>query len=584
LLRRALLPLIALWRVITRPLAWWRRRRVLAKSGWVELRLEGPIQQLRRPSRIPEFIRRRLGSDDEPQVSLRDLRKVVDTAIEDRSAVGVLVNLGELEGGWAACDAVRQQLARLTHAHKQVLVHLDGPVTNRTYLVATASTRLLITPPSMIAAVGASASTVFLRDTLKMAGLQVEVNGAGRYKSAPDRFTRMDRSDADLEQTRALVDAMDEALITSTTEGRDLDRETTIALIDGGPRVGRDAVATGLVDGIARDEDLPEAMRDLAGLDECPKPVRASRYVAARSLAPLWPSRRKQVGIVNVHGTIVERSTPYARALDRAAVQKTVVANVRAALDNERVAAVVLHVDSRGGGVVASDAIYAAVRRLNAEKPVIAYLGDYAASGGYYVACGARTIIASPLTVTGSIGVFSMIPAATELARRLGLVTDTIKNRMYADMFDLLRDRTEAERDLGRRQVEQLYEDFIGIVAEARGMDRSAVDAVAQGRVWTGADAHTHGLVDRLGGMPDAIEAAKRAAGGQLEPEAVFVRARGPQSRPGAVSPDPIEKTATATACWLVGVMASNRLVEAMAIHSATPTMTVSAYRPLDVL
>jgi protease-4 len=222
----------------------------------------------------------------------------------------------------------------------------------------------------------------------------------------------------------------------------------------------------------------------------------------------------------------------------RAAVEAAVVADLRAALADPHIGAVILHVNSRGGSVTASDGIYAAVRRLNQEKPVIACFGEVAASGGYYVACGARAIVASPLTVTGSIGVFAMFPTWPGLTERLSIQHDVIKNRSHAALYDPWGGFDDEARALADREVGAMYEDFLNLVATARHKTRDEIHAVAEGRVWIGADALRVGLVDGLGGMTEASERARKAYGKPLADEMVLVKARGHETRPLPFRPE----------------------------------------------
>jgi len=209
-----------------------------------------------------------------------------------------------------------------------------------------------------------------------------------------------------------------------------------------------------------------------------------------------------------------------------------VVDDLRAALADKSVGAVVLHVNSRGGSVTASEAIWAAVRRVDKDKPVIACFGDVAASGGYYVACGARNIVAAPLTVTGSIGVFGMLPTWPELAARFGVGHDVIKNFDNAALYDPWGGLDARALAHVQREVEGMYEDFVGKVSDARRLPVETVKAVAEGRVWMGTAAREHHLVDGLGGITEAIDRAKSEAGGRFEADPVLVHSLRSRPRP----------------------------------------------------
>ena len=209
----------------------------------------------------------------------------------------------------------------------------------------------------------------------------------------------------------------------------------------------------------------------------------------------------------------IRTGTPQFLAIDRA-----VVADLRGALEDPSINAVVLHVDSRGGSVTASDAIYSAVHRLDKEKPVVACFGDVSASGGYYVACGARSIVASPLTITGSIGVFAMIPTWPKLTEMLSVGHDVVKNRRHADLYDPWTGLREDERAFAQESVAAMYDAFISLVAESCGLTKEEVHAVAEGRVWSGKAARSHRLIDGVGGM----DACRRDLGEQrLEHEII---------------------------------------------------------------
>jgi len=579
-LRLLFAPFRFLLRLLTWPLRKRARHKAAGSDGWIELHLEGAIVEVRTPSRIPRFVRRWLGDEDDPKVTMSRVRKLMDEVIADPKVEGLMVRVGPLSGGWASASALRTQLARVRAAGKRVLVHFKGSAGNREYLVASAAEQLWGAPTEAIAPVGAAATTLFYKDVLDQAGVSIEVASAGRFKSAPEAFTRTERSEADREQTTALVDRIDRALVDAVAEAHAVDGDAAKAMMDRAPTVGAAAVDIGLCHRALHDEDLPEAIAEHGELESPPTLVPAGSYLNSRVMTPLIRARRKKhVGIVEVHGAIMERASPYSGTLERVALEKVVVANLRAALANKRIGAVVLHVNSPGGGVAASDAIYAAVRRLDADKPVIACFADVAASGGYYVACGAREIVASPLTVTGSIGVFGMIPVFAALGGKLGLHHDVIKNRARADLYDVWRPRTEDERAHAQREIDGMYEAFLKLVSDARGTDRDTIHEVAQGRVWTGDDAADRGLVDSLGGMEEALDRAKSAGEGRFHELPVLVRAKTkPMPRP-----KPVEADAQIARSLLRLSGLDRRVIEMAALSTAAPRAMGWLYTPLDV-
>ena len=535
LLRRLFLPFVALFLLVLWPLRQRARTRALKKKGWTELRLSGEIVELRpTPDFAQTFARRLLKRKDPPRVVLTRLRKFVGEVVSDPYAKGVLVRIGPLSGGWAAAAAVRAELLRIKEAGRHLVVHLENSVDNRQALIATAGSRLLMTPTAAMGAAGVAAPGLFLRETLSKIGLRVEALAHGKYKSAPEQFTRVDRSEPDTEQTKAIVDQLDEALLSALSEGRVIPRGDAEALVDAAPMTGARAKEAGFCDDVARDEDLGEVLQRLNATEDGPAPVPmgAARYLRLRTLPAIWPSKRRHIGVVRVHGAILDQAGSVPLPEQQAAVTETVVDDLRAALVDPHVAAVVLHINSRGGSVTASDAIYSAVRRLDQEKPVIACFGDVAASGGYYVGCGARAIVASPLTLTGSIGVFGLVPTWAELTERLAIGHDVLRNRKNAAMYNPWAGFDSDARAHAQREVSSMYEAFIELVAERRQLSSSEVDTVAQGRVWTGRDARQHRLLDDLGGFTAAVEQAKSEAGGTISSDPVIVTAKGPQTRP----------------------------------------------------
>ena len=512
--------------------------------GWVELSLAGDVAELKREEQVQDLLLRRIFRQPEPRrVVLERLRRLVDELLSDTYAKGVLVRLGPLSGGWTSADSIRKELLRLRDGGKQVILQIERVAGNRELLVASAADQLLMPPMGTIAAGGTAAPGLFLKGLLDKVGLTMEVASVGRYKSAPDQFTRTNRSDADQEQTQAIVDALDNALIEALQSGGDRDETKARNFLREAPIVGQRAYKLGLVDGLALDEDLSRYIQGPEGDVHDLPPLPAGRYLRMRTLPQPWRRIERHVGIVRVVGNILDEGPPQGMGSAEAAVEKRVVSDLRCALNDPAVASVILLIDSRGGSVTASDAIWSAVKRLDQEKPVVACFSDVAASGGYYIACGARAIVCSPLTLTGSIGVFSIVPTWPELTQKLGISQDVVKNLENADIYNPWSGFDQKRREHAQHEVEVMYETFLERVQHAREMTRDEAHNVGQGRVWTGQDAHKVRLVDGLGGFTEAFERAKSLAGEDVAERPQIVRAKRPQSRPspvrteGAVSP-----------------------------------------------
>jgi protease-4 len=336
-------------------------------------------------------------------------------------------------------------------------------------------------------------------------GVVPEILARGRYKSAGESLVRDSMSAPQREQLEALVGGFHDALVDAISTGRGKDSALAHAAVDGAPYLGAEAVGAGLADAALHDDEalarvLPEGKGAL---------VPAARYLARRS-ARLGPVRRPDVlGVVTVHGAIVQAgSAPWMRASD-----DHVISALRAARESKRVQGVVLHIDSPGGSALASDRMHHELLRLAKAKPLVACMANVAASGGYYVAAAAHAIVAQPTTITGSIGVVSARLAVDPLLSRLGVTTEVVARGAHAGLLHPTRQLTPEEREVADRELAQVYRAFIAVVAEGRKKTVEEVEALAQGRVWSGADAHARGLVDELGGFDRALEILRSKIG-----------------------------------------------------------------------
>lgn len=540
ILRALLFPLRFILSVILYPFRLRSRGRMLKEHGWAELWLEGDVIELRPIEKwAQDVLRKLLKQRDGPRVVLSRLRAFTEAFVKDPHAKGVLVRIGPLGGGWASTDEIRQQLLRIQRAGREVLVFIDPSAGNREMLVASAGTRILMPPSGGLSATGIAASGLYLKDTLDKLGLKMEVASMGRFKSAPEQFTRADRSEFDRIQTEAIVDALDDAMLTGLSEGTRFDKDSAEALLRACPVVGTHALERGFVQGLTHEEDLVEDVMATGGFEEAPTLLGAGDYVDAQTVRAPWRRNKKRVGVVEVHGAIVDQAPGFSGGGERMAVRQAVVDDLRAALADKTVGAVVLHVNSRGGSVTASDAIWAAVRRVDKDKPVIACFGDISASGGYYVACGARSIVASPLTITGSIGVYAMLPTWPELGKRIGAGHDVIKNFPNANLYNPWAGLDDDARAHAQGEVAAMYDEFLGKVAQARGLAKEAVQEIAEGRVWMGRAAREHQLLDGLGGMQEALQRAKDEAGGRFEAEPSLIRSHRSRPRPAPFESNP---------------------------------------------
>jgi protease-4 len=346
----------------------------------------------------------------------------------------------------------------------------------------------------------------YFRRALDKIGIQPEVFARGEFKTAGEALLRDSMSPPQREQLGAVLDALHGELVTALSEGRGAASATALSWIDEGPYRAGDAIARGLVDAAGYDDELPNLVAP--GATRPTALIAADDYLAARRR--YRPRRKPHIGVIHVRGPIVSRAPI---ALGRVAVDERVVGAIRRAREDRATEGVVLFIDSPGGGVLASDRIYHEVVRLAEKKPVVAYFGNVAASGGYYVAAGAHRIVAQPTTITGSIGVVAAHLVIGPLLEKLGIVTELVKRGARSDMMSTSRPLDEGERAAVDREMDGFYRDFVAIVARGRKRQAEEVEKLARGRVYSGRDAHAHGLVDRLGGFDMALDDVRERLG-----------------------------------------------------------------------
>lgn len=510
-----------------------------------------------------------------PAVSLYALREIVDEAARDGRVRGLLLVVKAFHGGFAKAASLRAVIERARAAGKSVVVHLPlGGGTKEAYFAAAAD-RVILGPAAALAPVGVLASARYVRGALDRAGIVPEVHARGRYKTAAERIERTAMSNAQREQLDAVLDGVHGELVRAIADGCGVDEARARAIVDGAPYVGEEAVAAGLADDVAYDDEVPAR---LAAGGAKPPPVRhAASWLRARTaLRPRALRSPAVIAVVRVHGTIAG-GAGFA-PLGPMAVDERVISAVRIARANPFVRGVVLHVDSPGGSALASDRIHHELVQLAKEKPLVACMGDVAASGGYYVAVAAHEIVARPSTITGSIGVIAARIVLEPLLERLGVVTQVLQRGAHARLLDPFLPLGADERMAVDREIEHIYRAFVGIVAAGRRRSPEDVESLAQGRVWTGADAHARGLVDRLGGLEDALDAVRARVGrGAAHLRVAVIR---PPRRPFPVLDPPERKAARVVGAAVAALARELRVDPALLALRGERVLTLAASLP----
>lgn len=372
------------------------------------------------------------------------------------------------------------------------------------YYLATACDQVLASPQAMLQINGLSSNRFYLAGLFGKLGVNAEFVKIGRFKSAPEQYTDTHASEGAVEQTDAILDDQFARYVAAVAQARGLSEAKVRELLEAGAWLSEEAVEQGLIDAVvAPGPALDKQVALVAGRRLRQRPA------GPDDRAPQSWGTRPAIGIVEVTGSIMGGSgLPGEKGGARQVVER-----LRQAARDPSVKAIVLRVDSPGGEVTASELIWAAVEEAKKRKPVVASFGDVAASGGYYVAVGADAIFAEAGTLTGSIGVFAGKADLSGLYDKLGVTTEAFKRGSRADLFTTTRPWSDAEKARIGEIVQGFYESFLQRVATGRKMSRDAVHQVAQGRVWTGAQAKDRGLVDELGGLEQALADARRRAG-----------------------------------------------------------------------
>ncbi len=429
-------------------------------------------------------------------------------AARDARIEALVIDLRGLDAGWAQLADLRSAVGEFRRAGKPVWACIEA-ADSGDYALATAADRVALAPEGSLAVLGVAAELVFMKDTLAKVGIAADFVHVGKYKSAPEQYTRTDASPANREMITSIVDDRYEGLVAMVAAGRDADPQTVRGWIDQGLFDGPTALADGLVDTLATVDDIVDGVfadTDVTEFDD---------YVES---GPRGDRKGPEVALIFAAGTIMPGKSRDDSWRDATLGADTLIDQLRDADDDDGIAAVLLRVDSPGGSVLASDQIWQEVMRVREDKPVIVSMGNYAASGGYYIVCGADSIFAEPETLTGSIGVFAGKLDWSGLYEKLALNRESITRGENALLFSDGTGFSGGQRALFQSQLDRFYERFLAKVADGRGMSRDAVDAVAQGRVWTGRQALDNGLVDDLGGLARALQSVKLRLG--LEPAA----------------------------------------------------------------
>ena len=478
---------------------------LLIALAWLPARLLRLLRQRRARSRLLV-----LDMDQHlPSVGFAALLEEVAALSSEGTCRGVLVRLSGAPLGWADAGALAEALKQARERGLLVLAHIEG-ATNADLLVASAADRVWLTPASDVHLVGVGADLTFYGDALRRLGVEVDLVAAGAYKSFGEPFGRAFPSVANREATTALVGDLQEQLVSAVAQGRGLDREAVLALMHRAPLAAEEAVAAGLADALCYADQVDHEAAELLG----GRPVytgwgRLAFWRRVQGRLDRLGRRRPLVVVVHLEGGVANREgSGRSRTVDA----ERVVPTLDALREDPGVHAVVLVINSPGGGALPSDNIARAVELLARVKPVVAALGDVAASGGYYIAAPAAEIVAQPGTITGSIGVVGGKLVFGAAAGRYGVYHERVAAGPNGGVYGPWEPFSAEQRQRFQASLARTYHRFLSVVAGGRRRPLRTVEPVAQGRVWTGQQALALGLVDHLGGVALGVERASALA------------------------------------------------------------------------
>jgi protease-4 len=454
-----------------------------------------------------------------PQTLLWDLTSAIRAAALDPRIPVLLIETDDMgSAGQAKLEELAAAIGAFRHSGKKVIAHGTYFLQSQYYLAAQAD-EVYLDPFGFVLLDGYDRYRMFFKDALDKLNIDMHLFRAGKFKSAAETFTRHDMSPEDREESEAYLQALWRGYRTAVADARMLKAEAIAQYADSyvntvttaGGDTAKVAKDSGLVSGLKTQQEVEDRLVDLVGADTSGKSYRqvsVADYLRATHTEDKERGKGQAVGVIIASGEILDGKQPSGTVGGESTAQL-----LREARQDSDIRAVVLRIDSPGGSVLASEQIYREVLALKHDgKPVVVSMSDVAASGGYYIAAGADQIIASPNTITGSIGVFAGIPTFNRTLAKLGVNVDGIGTTPLSGATQLDRPLSADAGRLVQITVDHAYEEFLARVAKGRGKTREAVDAIAQGRVWAGGEARQQGLVDRLGNYNDAVaEAAKRA-------------------------------------------------------------------------
>lgn len=476
----------------------------IADGSVLHLRLEAPITELELDDPFAEVF----PEVADQSLGLLRIRQVIEEAKSDPKIEGIYLNTSMLMTGFASLQEIRAALLDFRASGKWVVAYADF-YSEGAYYLASAADKVYMYPEGQLEFNGLSTEVMFFKKLFDKLEINPQVFRVGDFKSAVEPFQRESLSEENRLQLNSILESIHGEMLSQVAESRGIPVGRLKEIAD---RMlvqdAQSAVKMGLLDTLYYDDEIKDEMRRRLNLEEDSR-VPLVRYSQYKKTVSSYTSSPNEIAVIVADGEIVP-----GRSDNGIVGSATIVDLIRRARTNDRVKAIVLRVNSPGGVFQAADQMWRELILAAETKPLIASMGDYAASGGYYMAMACDTIVAQPTTITGSIGVFSVLFDLSKfLDHKIGITSEEVKTGEVGELITVTRTLTDAERAIWQRQTDAVYETFTRKAAEGRGMSQADLKKIASGRVWTGAQAKDNGLADVLGGFEDAIAIAAEKAG-----------------------------------------------------------------------
>ena len=471
------------------------------------LKLSGSMDEQAGDNTLAQFTGNAISS-----MGLNETLSAIKKAKDNDKVKGIYIEAGALSSDYASMQEVRSALADFKKSGKWIVAYADT-YTQGAYYISSVADKVYLNPQGELDWHGLGSQPLFVKDLLAKMGVKMQIIKVGKYKSATEMYSEDHMSDANREQTQAYINGLWQNICKEVAASRKLTVEKLNEYADSGITFSeqKDLIAKKMIDGLLYTDQVKKEVKKLLKLDE-------DKSIRQLSIADMANVKQKDKGekiaVYYAFGNIVDNpATGYLMGSDNQIVAKDVCKDIEGLMNDDKVKAVVVRVNSPGGSAYASEQIWHQIEMLKAKKPVVVSMGGYAASGGYYISSGANWIVAEPTTLTGSIGIFGQIPDPSQLlTQKLGVKFDEVKTNKFSLMGSMARPMNDDEISLLTKYIARGYDTFRKRVADGRKMTVEQVEEIAQGHVFTGEDALKIKLVDEMGGLEKAIEKAAKLA------------------------------------------------------------------------